>query len=79
MLGRIGSATVFGPIVWLLTSSPAAAQTTPTIPPPEKFEKSEKTIVINPTDEQCKKGWSDDLKWSKDEFEAFCTRLRTSK
>ena len=79
MLRRIGVATVVGPILWLMSSNPGTAQTTPTLPPPEKFEKSEKTIVVNPTDDECKKGWSEDLKWSKDQFEAYCTRLRMSK
>ena len=79
MFRQIGIATVVGPVLWLVTSVPAPAQPTPTLPPPEKFEKSEKTIVINPTDDECKKGWSADLKWSKEQFDGYCTRIRTSK
>ena len=62
MLRHIGVATVVGPILWLMSSNSGTAQTTPILPPPEKFEKSEKTIVVNPTDDECKKGWSADLK-----------------
>jgi hypothetical protein len=37
------------------------------------------TIVVNPTEEQCKGGWSPGVRWTKEQFEAFCTQLRASK
>lgn len=37
------------------------------------------TIVVNPTQEECKRGWSAQLRWTKDQFDAFCARLGASK
>lgn len=80
MLRPIRTVTVVGPIVWLLSVPPVSAQTTPpTFPAPDKGDKSEKSIVVNPTDDECRKGWSADLKWTKEQFEVYCERLRTSK
>jgi hypothetical protein len=37
------------------------------------------TIVVNPTQDECKRGWSAQMRWTKEQFEAFCTRLGASK
>jgi len=37
------------------------------------------TIVVNPTQEECKRGWSAQMRWTKDQFDAFCARLDASK
>ncbi|HET6928516.1 MAG TPA: hypothetical protein VFI48_16830 [Hyphomicrobiaceae bacterium] len=37
------------------------------------------TIVVNPTQEECKRGWSAQMRWTKDQFDAFCARLGASK
>jgi len=67
MFRHIGAATVVGPVIWLLAFNSAPAQTIPpTSPTPSMPEKSEKTIVVNPTEDECKKGWSDNLKWTKE-------------
>jgi hypothetical protein len=42
-------------------------------------QSENRTIVINPTEQECKRGWRSDLRWTKQEFKAFCTRLGASK
>jgi hypothetical protein len=37
------------------------------------------TIVVNPTEAECKRGWSADLRWTEEQFRSFCERLETSK
>jgi hypothetical protein len=37
------------------------------------------TIVVNPTQDECKRGWSAQMRWTKDQFDAFCARLGASK
>ena len=37
------------------------------------------TIVVNPTQEECKRGWSAQMRWTKEQFDAFCARLGASK
>ena len=58
------------------------AQTTPgqTDPtPPNPQAKPGATMVINPTDDECQKGWNSTLKWTKEQFEQFCTLLKAAK
>lgn len=61
----------------------ASAQTSPTPgptnPTPPPGLKPGSDLVINPTIDECDKGWRPDLKWTRDEFDAFCTQLKTSK
>src|SRR5687767_1706714 len=45
-------------------------QTDPTLPNPQA--KPGVTMVINPTEEECKKGWNSNLKWTKEQFDQFC-------
>lgn len=37
------------------------------------------TIVVNPTEVECQKGWNPTLRWTKEQFEEFCSKLGTSK
>jgi hypothetical protein len=61
----------------------AAAQTSPapgpTNPAPNPLAKPGADLVINPTTEECEKGWRPGLKWTREQFENFCTQIRTSK
>jgi hypothetical protein len=36
-------------------------------------------MVLNPTLEECKAGWRPGLRWSKEQFDNFCTQFRISK
>ena len=36
-------------------------------------------LVINPTTEQCKKGWEAAMKWTKEQFEQLCAQMRAAK
>jgi hypothetical protein len=69
----------------IVCTGPALAQTSPTpgptnpAPQPNPLTKPGSDLVINPTEEECKKGWRPDTKWTKQQFEEFCTQLKTSK
>lgn len=69
----------------ILAGAPAIAQTNaptpgPTHPaPPNPMTQPGATIRINPTKEQCEQGWNPTTRWTKQQFQEFCTRLRTSK
>jgi hypothetical protein len=51
----------------------------PVKPPPPVENPAGKGIVLNPTDEECKRGWSPSLRWTKEQFNDFCGKLGTSK
>jgi len=52
----------------------------PTNPAPSNPQGKEgATIVVNPTAEECKRGWDPSTKWTKEQFDQFCTRLGASK
>jgi hypothetical protein len=36
-------------------------------------------LVINPTIEECRRGWRPGLKWTKKQFDDFCSQLKISK
>ena len=36
-------------------------------------------LVINPTTEECKKGWEVAMKWTKEQFEQLCAQMRAAK
>jgi hypothetical protein len=78
-------ALVTGAIVTIACAVHVGAQTSPTpgptnpTPQPSPLTKPGSDLVINPTAEQCEKGWRPDTKWTKEQFEAFCTQLKTSK
>lgn len=59
------------------TPSPTPGPTNPTPPNPQSKEGA--TIVINPTIEECKVGWQPGLRWTKEQFDRFCTTLQSSK
>lgn len=59
--------------------SPQPGPTNPTSPPANPQAQPGATIVINPTVEECRRGWNSAMKWSKDEFERFCATLQASK
>ena len=58
-------------------TAPAPGPTNPTQPNPQAQPGA--TIVINPTEQECIKGWSPDLKWTKEQFEDFCGKLKAAK
>jgi hypothetical protein len=63
-------------------SSAAYAQNAPApgaASPPAAGSKTTRTIVINPTAEECRRGWNAKLKWTRAQFDEFCTKLRASK
>jgi hypothetical protein len=57
--------------------TPSPGPTAP--PPPLPIPKKGDDLVINPTEEECKKGWHSALRWTKEEFERFCDQLKISK
>jgi len=61
----------------------ALAQATPGPTPgptnPNSQTKPGATIVVNPTEEECRKGWDPTLRWTKEQFEQFCAQLNASK
>jgi hypothetical protein len=60
----------------------ASAQTTspgPTNPAPSPQSKPGATIVVNPTQDECNQGWHAGMKWTKEQFEEFCAKLKASK
>ena len=65
-----------------LCASVSLAQTTPgqTDPAaPNPQAKPGATMVINPTEDECQKGWNATLKWTKEQFDQFCTLLKAAK
>jgi hypothetical protein len=72
-------------LAMVASSGGAAAQTQPapgpTNPPPvtSSAEKPGAEPVIDPTDEECRAGWTPTAKWTKQEFEDRCARLLRGK
>ena len=46
---------------------------------PNPLSKPGTDLVINPTLRNAQKGWRPGLKWTQEQFEAFCTQMKTSK
>jgi hypothetical protein len=67
--------------VWLSSVVMALAQNTPAPGPtnPNPQAQPGATMVINPTEQECRRGWDPSLKWTRQQFEEFCTRLGASK
>jgi hypothetical protein len=60
--------------------SPQPGPTNPTAPSSSNPQAQPgATIVINPTIEECRQGWNSSMKWTKEQFEHFCTTLQSSK
>ena len=63
----------------LFAFSAASAQTPAPTTPPQTKEPGQQNMVINPTHDECLKGWTANLKWSKPQFDQFCATLSKSK
>lgn len=71
----------------LAASWPALAQTPesnpnpgPTAPvPPSSTGRPIETMVINPTTEECRQGWSNGMRWTKEQFDGFCEQMQRAK
>ena len=62
------------------TPSPTPGPTNPTQAQPSNPQAQPgATMVVNPTTEECRKGWNASLKWTKQQFEEFCSKLQASK
>jgi hypothetical protein len=61
------------------TPSPQPGPTNPTSPANNPQAQPGATMVINPTVEQCRQGWNSAMKWTKAQFDHFCTTLQASK
>jgi hypothetical protein len=59
--------------------SPRPGPTNPGSPAANPQAQPGATIVINPTVEECRRGWNTSMKWSKEQFEQFCATLHASK
>jgi hypothetical protein len=53
----------------------------PTSPPPpnQPLAKPGADAVINPTTEECRNGWDPTLRWTKEQFEEFCAKMKAAK
>ncbi len=76
--------SIAGLALLAVTSTTVVAQTSPTPgptnpPPPNPQAKPGATIVVNPTIAECRKGWNDTLRWTKEQFQEFCNKLGASK
>jgi len=65
------------PSASIAQSTPSPGPTNPV--PPNPQAKSGATIVVNPTADECKRGWDPGMKWTKEQFDQFCRRLGASK
>lgn len=72
-------------VISALMAGVAAAQTSPspgpTAPsqPSLPIPKKGDDLVINPTQEECMRGWHSGLRWSKAQFDQLCAQLKISK
>lgn len=74
----IGAAISCGASLVYAQSGSPPGPTNPT-PQPNPLAKPGSDIVINPTAEECQKGWHAGLKWTKEQFEDFCGQMKISK
>ena len=56
---------------------PSPSPTNPN--PPTITNGPGQSMVVNPTTEECRRGWTSGTAWTKEQFEKFCTQLQTSK
>lgn len=59
------------------TPAPAPGPTNPIQPNP--LAQPGATIVINPTQDECARGWNASMRWTQEQFREFCTKLGASK
>jgi hypothetical protein len=78
-----GLSSAFGSVGCLVMVSVASvAQGTQPVPPSvltPKQDSSEKSMVINPTEEECSRGWNASMRWTSEQFTAMCTAMQKSK
>jgi hypothetical protein len=67
--GRLGSSTIPTPHVRAQLGTAETSQQS----------RSSSDLVINPTTEECKKGWEAAMKWTKEQFEQLCAQMRAAK
>ena len=77
--GRAAVATVALALLGVAWQAQPAPSPGPVKPPPPTENPSGKSIVINPTEEECKRGWNPSMRWTKEQFSDFCGKLGTSK
>lgn len=63
----------------MLLAMALSAAEAQTAPPAQTKQPGQKSMVVNPTQAECQKGWSSNLKWTKPEFDRFCATLNKSK
>jgi hypothetical protein len=74
-------------LVWPLAEAIAQTSPTPgpTAPQPpnqplaQSGASSGRELVVNPTIEECQKGWNPTLRWTKEQFAVFCAKLKAAK
>lgn len=74
LIALVTSATV---AIAQTTPSPSPGPTNPVPPNPQSGPGA--TIVVNPTEVECRRGWAPGLRWTREQFEEFCTKLGASK
>jgi hypothetical protein len=68
-----------GAAALLLLSAPSLAQQVPSNPGSNPQSKQGANIVINPTVQECERGWNSNSRWTKEQFEQFCATLGKAK
>jgi hypothetical protein len=58
-------------------NTPAPGPANPVQPNPQAQPGA--TIVLNPTMEECRRGWDASMKWTREQYDDFCAKLRASK
>jgi hypothetical protein len=74
----LATAMLYGVAAGYAQTSPTPGPTNPA-PQSNPLAKPGSDLVVNPTEDECQKGWSPGLKWTQEQFEAFCKQMRTSK
>lgn len=72
---RVGMAAA----IFLFLPAMASAQGPREPPASNPQAKPGATIVINPTEQECRQGWNSSMRWTREQFDAFCETLRKSK
>lgn len=73
------AAMLCGPGLGHAQPGPTPGPNNPAPTPNSPLSKPGTDLVINPTIEECQKGWTAGLKWTREQFDAFCTQMKTSK
>jgi hypothetical protein len=82
---KLGVSLIFWAAIACTILAQAPPAPGPTVPGPTTPEKSlpvpkgGENIVINPTGAECKAGWRPGLRWTREEFDAFCRQFEISK